>query len=78
MEKAISNHIKTTKSGIILALDKNNGKKLWEFNIQTPISPVGLSIGQGMLFIPTGKIQNGIKDKDDFGGSIIALGLPEK
>jgi len=78
LEKAISNHIKTTKSGIILALDKNNGKKLWEFNIQTPISPVGLSIGQGMLFIPTGKIQNGIKDKDDFGGSIIALGLPEK
>jgi alcohol dehydrogenase (cytochrome c) len=78
LEKTISNHIKTTKSGIILALDKNNGKKLWEFNIQAPVSPVGLSIGQGMLFVPTGKIQNSTKDKDDFGGSIIALGIVEK
>jgi len=74
-DKAISNHVKTTKSGIILALDKNNGKKMWEFNIDAPISPVGPSIGQGMLFVPTGKSQNDSKDKDNFGGAIIAFGL---
>lgn len=27
------------KSGIILALDKQTGSKLWEFNVDAPIAP---------------------------------------
>lgn len=72
--KAKSNHFTTIKSGSILALDKETGKKLWEFNVNAPISPVGLSIGDGMLFVPTGKIQ-GSKDSPSVGGSIIAFGI---
>ena len=29
--------IKTQKAGVILALDKETGKKLWEFNVNAPI-----------------------------------------
>jgi alcohol dehydrogenase (cytochrome c) len=72
--KANSNHFTTTKSGSILALDKETGKKLWEFNVNAPINPVGPSIGDGMLFVPTGKIQ-GSKDGPSVGGSIIAFGI---
>jgi outer membrane protein assembly factor BamB len=84
--KANTNHTTITKRGLVLALDKDTGKKLWEFNVNAPLSAVGPSIGDGMLFIPTGKLQ-----KDDFnendkvvstidkekgaGGSIIAFGL---
>jgi alcohol dehydrogenase (cytochrome c) len=85
--KENSHHVTTTKSGIILALDKQTGKKLWEFNVHAPISPVGPSIGNGMLFVPTGKIQIGDfdKSKGSFAagataatvqGSIVAFGLP--
>ncbi|MGH9994889.1 MAG: PQQ-binding-like beta-propeller repeat protein, partial [Nitrososphaeraceae archaeon] len=44
------------KSGIILALDKQTGSKLWEFNVNAPIAPVGPSIANGILFVPTGKL----------------------
>jgi glucose dehydrogenase len=63
------------KSGVILALDKESGRKLWEYNTNAPIGPVGPSIGNGMLFVPTGKVQ-GMSNEVKHGGSIIALGLP--
>jgi alcohol dehydrogenase (cytochrome c) len=74
------NHNSLVKKGVILALDKNTGKKLWEFEIDAPISPVGPSLGQGMLFVPTGKVQGYYKDKSVTlnGGSIIAFGLTAK
>ena len=56
--KTTSNHAKATSSGIILALDKETGSKLWEYDLQAPIGQVGPSIGDGMLFVPTGKIYN--------------------
>jgi alcohol dehydrogenase (cytochrome c) len=72
-----SNSTRTIKSGVILALDKQTGKKLWEYNVNAPISIVGPSIGNGMLFVPTGKIQaqqaKGIPKGE---GSIVAFGLP--
>jgi outer membrane protein assembly factor BamB len=58
-------------------LDKQTGKKLWEYNVSAPISIVGPSIGNGMLFVPTGKIQaqqaTGMPKGE---GSIVAFGLP--
>jgi outer membrane protein assembly factor BamB len=63
------------KSGVILALDKESGRKLWEYNTNAPIGPVGPSIGNGMLFVPTGKVQ-GMLNEVKHGGSIIAFGLP--
>jgi alcohol dehydrogenase (cytochrome c) len=63
------------KSGVILALDKESGRKLWEYNTNAPIGPVGPSIGNGMLFVPTGKVQ-GMSNEVKHGGSIIAFGLP--
>ncbi|HZD36506.1 MAG TPA: PQQ-binding-like beta-propeller repeat protein, partial [Nitrososphaeraceae archaeon] len=43
-----------TPSGIIIALDKDSGNKLWEFNVGSPIGIGGPSIGNGMLLVPTG------------------------
>ena len=70
-----------TKSGVILALDKQTGKKLWEFDVNAPIGQVGPSIGDGMLFVPTGKgkMKNtiqGLPKGEKIGGSIVAFGLP--
>jgi alcohol dehydrogenase (cytochrome c) len=71
------NPTRTVKSGVILALDKQTGKKLWEYNVNAPISIVGPSIGNGMLFVPTGKIQGQeAKGIPKGGGSIVAFGLP--
>ena len=39
------------QSGIIMALDKNNGKILWQFNVGSAIGIGGASIGNGMLFV---------------------------
>jgi alcohol dehydrogenase (cytochrome c) len=68
---------KKSKTGLIMALDKNTGEKLWEYTIDAPIAPVGPSIGDGMLFILTGKIQ-GLpgENKEEAQGSIVAFGLP--
>lgn len=62
------------RNGIVLALDKNTGEKLWEYNVDASISPVGPSIGNGMLFIPTEKV-NVEDDEEEIGGSIVAFGL---
>ena len=74
-------YIGKTKSGVILALDKQTGKKLWEFDVNAPIGQVGPSIGDGMLFVPTGKgkMKNtiqGLPKGEKIGGSIAAFGLP--
>ena len=72
-----TNPTRTIKSGVILALDKQSGKKLWEYNVHAPISLVGPSIGNGMLFVPTGKIQGQQqKDMPNGEGPIVAFGLP--
>jgi alcohol dehydrogenase (cytochrome c) len=70
-----------TKSGVILALDKQTGKKLWEFDVSAPIGQVGPSIGDGKLFVPTGKGKmkdtiQGLPKGEKIGGSIVAFGLP--
>jgi alcohol dehydrogenase (cytochrome c) len=65
-----------TRSGVILALDKETGEKLWEFNVNAAIPQGGPSIGNGMLFVPTDKIQGQSKDTSRGGGSIVAFGLP--
>lgn len=66
-------HISTTKSSIILALDKKNGQKLWEGDIKAEVGQVGPSIANGMLFIPTDKILSNVKNGPRHGGSIIAF-----
>jgi outer membrane protein assembly factor BamB len=60
------------RTGLILALDEDTGQELWKFNIAGPIGVGGPSIGDGMLYVPTGKIQA----PKGFEGSIVALGLP--
>jgi alcohol dehydrogenase (cytochrome c) len=66
----------TTRSGVILALDKKNGQKLWEYNVNAQIGQVGPSIGNGLLFVPTDKIQVQSKNMPRGGGSIVAFGIP--
>jgi outer membrane protein assembly factor BamB len=61
-------------SGIIFALDKDTGKKLWEFNVVAPIGVIGPSIGHGMLFVPTGAPNSA--GPENKGGDVIAFGLP--
>lgn len=56
-------------SGILVALDKDNGKILWQFNMGSAIGIGGPSIGNGMLFVPTGVSHGPI-------GSLVAFGLP--
>jgi glucose dehydrogenase len=79
-------------NGTIIALDLMTGKikwqyqtqtgnKLWEFDVNAPIRQVGPSIGDGILFVPTGKgkMKNtiqGLPKGEKIGGSIVAFGLP--
>jgi alcohol dehydrogenase (cytochrome c) len=60
---------------VILALDKETGEKLWEYNVKAAIGQVGPSTGNGMLFVPTDKIQAQAKGTPRIGGSIVAFGL---
>ncbi len=60
------------RAGLILALGDDTGKELWKFNVAGPIGVGGPSIGNGMLYVPTGKIQA----PKGFEGSIVAFGLP--
>jgi alcohol dehydrogenase (cytochrome c) len=61
---------------MILALDKETGQKLWEYNVNAQIGEVGPSIGNGLLFVPTDKIQEQLKNTPRGGGSIVAFGIP--
>ncbi|HEY7571651.1 MAG TPA: PQQ-binding-like beta-propeller repeat protein [Nitrososphaeraceae archaeon] len=68
---------KTNRSGIVLALDKQTGSKIWEYDLHAPIGQVGPSIAEGMLFVPTGRVQaNQDGGSTNAGGSIAAFGLP--
>jgi alcohol dehydrogenase (cytochrome c) len=58
-------------SGILMALDADTGKELWEFNVGAPVAIGGPSIGNGVLLVPTGDIE--VPNK---GGYLIAFGLP--
>lgn len=60
-------------SGIIMALDKDSGETLWEFNVGAPIGIGGPSIGHGLLLVPTGSPLEMPVNK---GGYIVAFGLP--
>ncbi len=60
-------------SGIIVALDKQTGKNLWEFNVGKPMGIGGPSIGNGMLFVPTGASVHAPSNS----GSMVVFGLPE-
>lgn len=55
-----------------MALDTNTGEKLWEYAMDAPIAPVGPSIGDGMLFIPTQGLSK--ENKEEAIGSIVAFG----
>jgi outer membrane protein assembly factor BamB len=68
------------RTGIIMALDSNTGEKLWEYDVRGSISPVGASIGNGMLFVPTEKVNLYPNENDDteIGGSIVAFVPAEK
>jgi alcohol dehydrogenase (cytochrome c) len=62
-------------SGIIMALDKDTGKTLWEFNVGAPVGIGGPSIGQGMLLVtvtnPSETLANQV-------GGIFAFGLSQQ
>lgn len=60
-------------SGIIMALDKDTGKTLWQFNLGAPIGIGGPSIGHDMLFVPLGSPS---ESKMQNSGAIVAFGLP--
>jgi alcohol dehydrogenase (cytochrome c) len=70
-------YAKDLKTGVILALDKETGDILWESNVNAPIASVGPSVGDGMLFVPTGRIQD-LPKEGPIQGSIVAFGLPSK
>ena len=67
---SISSH--QMRTGVIMALDSYMGKEMWTAAVEGPIGVGGASIGDGMLFVPTGKIQS----YKGVGGSIVAFGLP--
>jgi outer membrane protein assembly factor BamB len=59
------------RTGLILALNSSTGEVEWKSTVPGPIGVGGPSIGDGMLFVPTGKIQS----SKGVGGSIVAFGL---
>ncbi|HET8689166.1 MAG TPA: PQQ-binding-like beta-propeller repeat protein, partial [Methanosarcina sp.] len=60
------------RTGLILALDSDTGQEIWKAALAGQIGVGGPSVGDGMLFVPTGKIQS----YKGVGGSIVAFGLP--
>lgn len=58
-------------SGVLMALNAENGSVLWQADVGAPIGIGGPSIGHGMLIVPTGGIQTPNK-----GGYVVAFGLP--
>ncbi|MGC2571026.1 MAG: PQQ-binding-like beta-propeller repeat protein [Candidatus Nitrosopolaris sp.] len=77
-ETAKSSHIEhpirshQIRTGVVLALDNDTGKKMWTATVKGSIGVGGASVGGGMLFVPTGKVQS----YKGVGGSIVAFGLP--
>jgi alcohol dehydrogenase (cytochrome c) len=63
-------------SGIIMALDKDTGKTLWQYNVGAPIGIGGPSIGHGgMLLVTTG---SPAEISSNTGGYIVAFALPRQ
>ena len=60
-------------SGIVIALDKDTGKLLWQFNVGAPLGIGGPAIGHGMLLVTTGSPAEIGANK---GGDIIAFAPP--
>jgi alcohol dehydrogenase (cytochrome c) len=60
-------------SGVIFALNKDTGQKLWEFNVGAPIGIGGPSIGNGTLLVTTGSPAEIGSNK---GGYVVAFSLP--
>lgn len=59
-------------NGIVMALDKDTGKTLWQFRVGAPIGVGGPSLGNNMLYVPTGSHEiPALK-----AGAIVAFGLP--
>jgi alcohol dehydrogenase (cytochrome c) len=59
-------------NGMIMALDKQTGKKLWEFRVGSPVGVGGPSAGNGMLYVPIGSHEiPALKT-----GGVVAFGLP--
>jgi alcohol dehydrogenase (cytochrome c) len=59
-------------NGMIMTLDKETGKKLWEFRVGSPVGVGGPSVGNGMLYVPTGSHEiPALKT-----GGVVAFGLP--
>jgi len=52
--------------------ERRYSKEIWNARLPGPIGVGGASMGNGMLFVPTGKIQS----YRGVGGSIVAFGLP--
>ena len=44
------------RTGVMLALNSDTGKKMWTAVVKGPIGVGGASVGEGMLFVPTGNI----------------------
>lgn len=59
-------------SSIFVALDKDTGKLLWQFNVGGPLGVGGASTGDGMIFVTTGS--SSIRPSFT-SGSIIAFGI---
>jgi outer membrane protein assembly factor BamB len=64
--------ITSKRTGVVLALDNDTGKKMWTATVKGSIGVGGASVGGGMLFVPTGRVQS----YKGVGGSIVAFGLP--
>jgi outer membrane protein assembly factor BamB len=64
-----------SRSGIILALNKKTGEILREIDVNAPIGPVGPSIRNDMLFVPTGELltDDDQSEVEDAEGSVIAF-----
>jgi len=58
-------------SGVLMALDSDTGKLLWQYNVGAQVGIGGPSIGNGYLLVPTGGIQ-----ENNNGGYVIAFALP--
>jgi alcohol dehydrogenase (cytochrome c) len=60
-------------SGIMMALDKDTGKVLWQFNVGAPVGVGGAAIGNGMLLVPTG---SPAEIASNSGGYVVGFALP--
>jgi outer membrane protein assembly factor BamB len=59
-----------------MALDRDTGKTLWQYNVGAPIGIGGPSIGHGgMLFVTTG---SPAEISSNTGGYIVAFALPRQ